>query len=329
MTVPSNIDLTVAIPTYNGGRYLAETIDSVLCQLPDVKERRVEILISDNASTDNTSNIVNQYLATYPEIFSYNINTCNLGYDRNVDKLFKIAQGEYVWLLGDDDTLVSGALKRFFSVSDQHKDIAIFVIPPSFLSIETQKKLWDRQLKEDVVCIGGDEFLQQSLWGTASLSSLCILKELWNAENVDMYIGSQWVHIGGMIQIMRHKRKAYLFADEMVIVRIANPRWGSNGNQLEIGLKHLAVFENILKLGYDSRTFECFLENRFASNFKDILFLAPSNIKNKLAIAKTMIHFFYAKLRFWLFDLPLLFIPNTLRYAIVRAGRYVKQIVNK
>lgn len=320
----ASIELTIGIPTYNGDRYLAESIDSVLCQLPDIQGRRIEIIISDNASTDNTSAIVKRYITSYPGIVCHIVNSENIGYDRNVDNLFKAAQGKYLWLLGDDDMLVSGALRRFFSVIEQHKDIAVFDLSHSFLNVNTGKKHWNPQFHTDVLCNDGDEFLQQSLWGTSALSSLCIRRSDWNAENLGKYVGSQWMHIGGMIEIMRHPRKAYIFAEEMVAVRVSNPRWAGNGNQLEIGLKHLAVFETTTKLGYDLQTFRCFLEYRYANNLKDILLLKPATMNDKMAVAKRMIHFFKSKPVFWLFHLPLLFVPNVITDSIVNMLRRAK-----
>lgn len=322
----TDIELTIGIPTYNGDKYLAESIDSVMCQLPDILGRRIEIIISDNASNDNTSAIVKRYITAYPGIVSYIVNSKNIGYDRNVDNLFKAAQGEYVWLLGDDDMLVSGALRRFFSVIQQYKEIAIFVLPISTLDINTGDEHWNPQFQTDILCCDGDDFLQRSLWAASALSSLCVRRNDWNAENLDKYVGSQWMHIGGMIEIMRHQRKAYIFSEKMVIVRVSNPRWaGHFGNQLEIGLKHLAVFETTTKLGYDLRTFRCFLASRYADNFKDILLLKPSGIKKQIAIAKLMIHFFKRKPGFWLFHLPLLFTPNVITTAVVNVGRRTKK----
>jgi len=52
--------LTIAIPTYNGARYIREALDSIISQLDDIDEE-VEIVISDNASTDQTPEIIENY----------------------------------------------------------------------------------------------------------------------------------------------------------------------------------------------------------------------------------------------------------------------------
>lgn len=56
--------LSVAIPTYNGSRYIRETLDSIIAQVDDIS-KVVEIVISDNASTDQTLEIIKDYQKKY------------------------------------------------------------------------------------------------------------------------------------------------------------------------------------------------------------------------------------------------------------------------
>jgi glycosyltransferase involved in cell wall biosynthesis len=87
------IKLSIAIPTYNGAETIRETLDSIVSQLED----GVEIVVSDNASTDDTAEIVREYQASYP-VIRYFCNDENLGADRNFDLAVRRAQGEYAWL---------------------------------------------------------------------------------------------------------------------------------------------------------------------------------------------------------------------------------------
>lgn len=321
----SYFTLTIGIPTYNGGKYLSDAIDSVLCQLPDIHGVRIEILISDNASTDRTSDIVKKYIIDYPGTITYIINKINVGYDRNVDNLFKVALGEYVWLLGDDDMLAPGSIIKFLKILKEYKDVAIFVFPFSTLDINTGKRNWVPKYGSDVFCESGDEFLQKSLWQSAALSSLCIQTNYWNKENLDEFMGSQWVHVGGMIKIMRHERTGYIVSDEMVVVRVSNSRWSEhNGNQLKIGLKHLLVLESMRAFGYDLRTFNCFLKSRYKNNISDILILKPVGVTRKIEIVKLMFHFFKWSIGFWLFHVPLLLAPNSITDYFINFVRAIK-----
>lgn len=99
--------LTIAIPTYNRSSKLSECVDRVI---EYGKDLNIEIIISDNASTDNTQEVVERIKKNNPEI-SYYRNSENLGFDGNFLNCFEKAKGQYVWLLSDDDILLPGAIE--------------------------------------------------------------------------------------------------------------------------------------------------------------------------------------------------------------------------
>jgi glycosyltransferase involved in cell wall biosynthesis len=98
--------------TYNRAETLRETLDSLLPQAADHPE--IEVLVSDNASTDNTGEVVGEYQARYPRL-RYWRNATNVGFDGNVVACIENAAGEYVAFCSDDDLappdLLAGLLK--------------------------------------------------------------------------------------------------------------------------------------------------------------------------------------------------------------------------
>jgi len=100
-----NIKLSICIPTYNRANFLGAAIDSVIKQATE----EVEIVISDNASTDHTEELVREYQTRFPRI-RYHKAKENMGADRNFLKVAELATGEYCWLLGSDDALADGAI---------------------------------------------------------------------------------------------------------------------------------------------------------------------------------------------------------------------------
>ena len=90
--------ISVGMPVYNGGRYLGRALDSVLAQ----SHQRVEILVSDNASSDETLQVANRYAAADRRI-SVIRQPVNRGGSRNFTEVLRRARGEYfVWLAHDD-----------------------------------------------------------------------------------------------------------------------------------------------------------------------------------------------------------------------------------
>jgi glycosyltransferase involved in cell wall biosynthesis len=126
--------LSICIPTYNRSKFLQSCLNSIFSQLTD--DLDVEILISDNKSTDNTKTVVTPYLQD--ERFRYFEQNENIGATKNFLKLVEsYATGEFCWIVGDDDFLIQGALGAVFSIIKENKlSVDYFYASVSGLSVE-------------------------------------------------------------------------------------------------------------------------------------------------------------------------------------------------
>lgn len=88
--------ISVVMPAYNAEKYIGQTIECILNQTHD----NIELLIADDASKDNTRQIVNSY--TDVRIKTFHNNT-NQGYLKTCNKLFEKATGEYIAFQDADD----------------------------------------------------------------------------------------------------------------------------------------------------------------------------------------------------------------------------------
>ena len=102
--------LTIAIPTFNRSRYLRELLETVVPQV--VAEADVELLVSDNASGDETAAVVEAARPALGERMRVVRQTENIGSDANFVFCFTEARGRYVWIVGDDDILVQAEAGR-------------------------------------------------------------------------------------------------------------------------------------------------------------------------------------------------------------------------
>jgi glycosyltransferase involved in cell wall biosynthesis len=91
-----------------------------------MSDPRLELLISDNASTDETSAIVGAYVERGLPI-RYLRNDSNIGADANFMQCFDEATGKYVWLIGDDDLVVPGAIGKITSYLQSGEYSLIYV----------------------------------------------------------------------------------------------------------------------------------------------------------------------------------------------------------
>jgi abequosyltransferase len=132
--------LTIAIPTYNREQYLNELLSVLLPQISDFK--RVEVVISDNDSSDGTSTMLAAWRANYPALKCY-FNHSNVGPDRNILNCFDYAEGKYVWILGDDDIVLPGGIDLLIGLLSRDDYGLVFMVPYEF------RKNWRSEQRED------------------------------------------------------------------------------------------------------------------------------------------------------------------------------------
>lgn len=106
--------LSICIPTYNRSNYLEETIISIVQQKRFAETNDVEIIVSDNCSSDNTQEICEKYAEVYKEKFRYYRNIENIK-DANFEKVLSYGKGLYLKLNNDTLKLIDGALDELIS----------------------------------------------------------------------------------------------------------------------------------------------------------------------------------------------------------------------
>ena len=99
----SNPKISVVLPTYNRPDYIVLSIRSILNQT----FKNFEILVLDDASTDNTEDVV---LGFNDKRIVYIKNKKNMGYAANIKKGFGMSKGKYIFMISDDDMIMSTTL---------------------------------------------------------------------------------------------------------------------------------------------------------------------------------------------------------------------------
>ncbi|MGZ4042744.1 MAG: glycosyltransferase family 2 protein [Bacteroidia bacterium] len=112
--------VSICIPVYNGNKYIDETI---LCCI-NQSYKNLEIIISDNCSTDKTVEYINKYNDPRIKIFS---NETNIGLVANYRKALTYATGKYMAFLGADDGMTLDAVEKEVAImeSPEHKNVVL------------------------------------------------------------------------------------------------------------------------------------------------------------------------------------------------------------
>jgi glycosyltransferase involved in cell wall biosynthesis len=113
---------SIVIPTYNRSHLLRHVIERVQQQ----SFHDFEIIVSDDCSTDDTSGVVRSMT---DERIRYFRNVENRGYPGNVRIGASYARGEVLYLLGDDDLLLAGALARTFAAFQKNPAVGVVTRP--------------------------------------------------------------------------------------------------------------------------------------------------------------------------------------------------------
>jgi len=119
--IPANRPrVSIGLPVYNGERYLALAIDSLLAQTFG----DFELIISDNASTDATERICRAYAERDGRI-SYLRQRTNVGANKNFNLLVEYATAPYFKWASDDDLVAPDLLERCLAVIEQDPTIVL------------------------------------------------------------------------------------------------------------------------------------------------------------------------------------------------------------
>jgi len=115
--------VSIAMATYNGEKYLKEQLDSIYTQ----SYKNIEVIVTDDCSTDKTVEILEQYSSSHG--LKYCINQENLGFVKNFEKALTLCEGEYIALADQDDVWQTNKIQRLYeSIGDAlliHSDASL------------------------------------------------------------------------------------------------------------------------------------------------------------------------------------------------------------
>lgn len=109
--------VTIGMPIFNGGRYLKEALEAALSQTYP----NLEIIISDNGSTDDTEEVCRAYATRHPSV-RYIRQPVNLGMNGNFNFLVEAAKGKYFCWLAADDGMAENYVETLVDCLESHPD---------------------------------------------------------------------------------------------------------------------------------------------------------------------------------------------------------------
>jgi hypothetical protein len=135
---PSRPRLSLCISTYNRAAWLAKNLEN-WSQLYPKPVAGVEILVCDNASTDRTAKVAARYCRRAD--FSYRRNPVNVGMLGNLRETTMAAKGDYIWIIGDDDLIVPGAVERVLRAIVENPGVSLIYLNYAFTRIDDARRV--------------------------------------------------------------------------------------------------------------------------------------------------------------------------------------------
>ena len=200
------IKLSFCIPTINFGAFIGATLRSIIDQADD----RVQIVVIDGGSTDNTAAIVAEAAIGFPQI-KFIQRDRRHNFDARMLEMVVEADGEYCWLFSSDDLLAPGAVARAMKAIDAGGwDIFLTGITLCDLAMRPQRdhpivdcgepRTFDWSVPEQ----RADYF--RRAWTSAAffsfMSDLVVRRDRWlGAPPTERFIGSGWMHTAKIFAI--------------------------------------------------------------------------------------------------------------------------------
>lgn len=246
--------LGICIPTYNRCFYLKQCLASIIKQFSTFN---FPVYISDNASDDDTENEILRYKAIYDNIH-YNRNSSNIGPYQNILNVIKMAQTDYVWLMGDDDAIMENSLNNIIKCLQNEYDFVI-------LNSISYDQNFERVKANKVIDCSCDSqyapgehevlFLALRKWGyNGYMSSMIIRRSLllnfikyYENENFILYNGS-WLPTALFWEAIIGK--SGLFLCEPIVLNRDNPRASGKNFWEYIFVDRVKTLEYLHAKGY-------------------------------------------------------------------------------
>jgi len=213
-----NFSLSICIPTFNRGWALDRCIESIVSQ--EGFNGEVEIVISDNASTDNTEDVVLKYKNKFPQNIIYCKNPVNIGMEKNIAKVLELANGDYLKLLNDYSIFENGSIEKILTIIAENlneKSIIYF------------KNSTSRQVKNNVKIYNLSNFLIKEIEYLTWIGSFGIWKEdLLNITNKDKLVGTMFYHVLIFLESLKSNNDIYCYENKYLISQKLNSKGGYN-----------------------------------------------------------------------------------------------------
>jgi abequosyltransferase len=231
--------LTIAIPTYNRSKFLAELLACLETELAG--QTWIELLVLDNASQDDTQEVVAE--STRGLALQYVRNATNIGSDRNFQKCFEMARGKYFLLFGDDDLLVPGAVAKIGDLLKMHDPDIMSLSSYSFTTDARKERKEDFLGRSHRVLTDPLQFARITNLMLTFISGIIVNRDRFmelDHEPIARFTDTNLVQMGWTLPLLKGQRNRICIWERLVAGRVNNSGGYNIARIFGVNLKHIA-----------------------------------------------------------------------------------------
>lgn len=205
--------ISVAVCTYNGEKFIAEQIDSILNQTLRVDE----IIVCDDCSSDNTLKILKDYESKNSNIFKIFTNSENLRSTKNFQKAISLCSGDIIFLSDQDDIWITNKVEKYLDFFTENPKINALASNGFCINekseIQEKYSLWDipeflREEKLNFDYFDIITFISNIVTGASLAFRKNILSEVLPFPEIKDFYHDEW------IALLTSNKKEFEFLNE-------------------------------------------------------------------------------------------------------------------
>lgn len=212
--------LSICIPTYNRAKILEQTLISITENPIFISTNKIEIVISDNKSTDNTEEICQKFVNKFSDKILYSKLETSIKADLNFIKALRLGRGKLLKLNNDNCAFYSGALEKIIKLVENYestKEVLFFANPLP----NTKNKLF--------ICSSINEFISKVSHRVTWCSSFSIWKDdMATFDNPERCADLGFIQTDLILRQLANNKKVIVLNEHLFDVTYAANKGGYN-----------------------------------------------------------------------------------------------------
>ncbi len=319
--------LSILIPTYNRARCLDVNLSHLCRQLTPELEEKVEIIVSDDCSKDNTADVLEKY-RSWPSVRILP-NPSNLGADRNFLHTINESRGRFAWLFGDDEVMLENGLAKIVATLEENPDAGlVHIVDTGHETLEAFDFHKTHPDPQALKITDRNKFLARVGYRISFMTSHIFNRELSKGPlKPEDYAGTNLLQ--EIFYIQAALSAPYnLFLNDYYFSQLLN-NTGSYKLFQTFATNQQRVFKDFVPYGFSPKTIASISRTMLKDFFP--VFILQSRVGNfkREPIFKTLATNFWSYGFFWAFCFPLLLVPPPLRIHTLTFLRKVKRLIRR